>query len=845
MGELSLQGEWKATWADGLHGKSAHALSPVLDPRRYFTMHFPASIHSNLEDIGIVQDPKVGINSLQSRWVEEHYWILRREFSIPVEAVNQSPRLIIEILDGVAQISINGVVIGTHANSHRPAVFELDYFLKPGKNELVIRLESGLFKVADLPGGAYSLADETTLTKRHHLRQPQYQFGWDWNPRLVFFGIHGDMRIQWGDQPRIDQVSITNNLSDRMSSGEFIIDTHWFVPGEDGASLDLLINIDTKPVIEQKIELNPGHCSTRCNYVINSPNLWYPAGYGEQHLYLIEIVASQDGIIVDRWSGYSGIRKVEIIQNAHPVEGNFFHLVVNDVPIFCKGANWVPPEMSAFEVSTEKIEELVDLAIDQNFNMLRIWGGGIWAGHELLELCDQKGIMVWHDLLFACSKYPGDNPQFLLEVQKEIAWGFGEFSPHPSLVVWCGNNELEWGLWSWNYQDFGVTAPDYVLFHNIIPNLLAKIDPYRPYWPSSPYTGGEFEPNDPTRGDQHPWDVSIGDTESPEDIWKYRQFVDRFPNEGGVLGLSPLKSLSEFLPGESCYARSFAWEHHDNTVNFWKNRIGVTSLMIEDWFGVPVDELSLEQQVLASGLVQAEGLKEYIRNYRRRWPSSAAAVYWDYTDSWPSIHGWGTIDYYLRRKPSYYTVKRANRPIIVVLGLEKKAGENSDEHEIVVVVSNETEAASDVKLIAGKIKPTGDQEINVDKIISVSGRTCFEAARIEMDDENIAFAVIFDQEDQILDWDRMLLKKIKHFQLTLPRISVVKESRNGKHYARYSSDQWVWDVILDIDGEAGLSDNIFDLLPGIPYTIELKEGKEPFPVITTGNALLNEVKKML
>jgi len=841
MGEISLAGEWMVTWEDGLHGKTSHAVHPVEDEFRYISMNFPGSIHTNLEKLGIIEDPRIGINSLKARWVEEHFWILRKKFYIPEEAVNQSPRLIIEVLDGVGQVFVNGFSIGGHANSHRPVNFNLDFVLQPGLNEIVVLLESGLFKVAELPGRIYSISDETILTKRHHLRQPQYQFGWDWNPRLIFMGIHGDVSVQWGEIPRLDQVSVTTTVPQPLDTAYLTVKTNWFMPGEDSLPVELSLAIDDKIVFTEILLLAPGCSSEMITHRIQSPKLWFPRGYGDQILYHLELTASSNGTTVSRWVGNIGVRKVEIIQEPHPIEGKYFHIVVNNQPVFCKGANWVPPEMSAYEVSSQKIDDLVNLAINQNFNTLRIWGGGVWAGHELLELCDRHGIMVWHDLLFACSKYPADNPEFLKEVQTEITWGLQEYSYHPSLVVWCGNNELEWGLWSWNYKDFGITAPDYVLFHHIIPGLIQNIDPDRPYWPSSPYTGAENEPNDPTQGDQHPWRVSIIDPDTPEDVWQYRHFVDRFPNEGGVLGLSPYKSLQEFLGEGYLKFRSFSWEHHDNTINFMEKRIGVAYMMLIDWFGKSFDGIRLEDLVLASGLIQAEGLKEYIRNYRRRWPSSASAIYWDYVDSWPSVHGWGSLDYYLRKKPAFYAVRKANQDVIVVLGEEDTSGKGDDTARILIYVVNDSESNTEVLVKAGNFTPQGELKFLIETTVRVNSRASVKVATIERDEAKIAFAMVYDGNNQLIDWDRMLFHKVKHLHLEKPKIKIETRIRGGKSIARYSCDSWVWGVFLDVDGEAQIEENVFDLFPGIPFDIELDDGESPRPVIITGNEVTHNI----
>ena len=545
MTSISLAGTWDISWSDGLHGKMDHFLQSGFDTGRYIPGNFPGSIHSALISNGVIEDPRNGINSLKARWVEENFWILRRSFEIPAEAINTHPILHIEKIEGVAKIALNGVFVGEHVNAHRPLYLDLNGKLHPGNNEIVILLESGLFKVADLPGADYSTNSETILNKRHHLRHAQYEFGWDWNPRLIFIGLHGELEILWGDVLHLKQVLVLAEVSEDLQSAKVRLKPLFTVNSQKPVAVKLQIeSLDGLNASTDAI-LIAGESEGEVVLDIPQPKLWWPRGHGEPFLYPITLKAIYEDREIARWDGKIGLRRIEISEPPHPDAGRYFHLLVNGRPIFCKGANWVPPELSPYEVSTEKITHLIDLAESENFNMLRIWGGGVWADHEMLKLCDQRGILVWHDMLFACSKYPADRPDFLSEVEHEVSWGVREYSCHPSLVVWCGNNELEEGLWNWGYTQFGRTAPDYVLFHNIIPALMSHLDPTRPYRPSSPYTSPSENPTDPTTGDQHPWTVSLGSDGT--NFWAYRKRVDRFPNEGGVLGCAPLTSLKKFL----------------------------------------------------------------------------------------------------------------------------------------------------------------------------------------------------------------------------------------------------------------------------------------------------------
>jgi beta-mannosidase len=834
MTKINLAGDWNITWGDGAHGNMAHYLIPMDDQGRYMECKFPGSIQSGLVKAGIIDDPTIGINSLKARWVEEQFWILRKSFIVPAEATHQNAVLAIEVIDGVSKVAINGQTVGEHWNAHHPAHFNLSGVLQPGVNEIVVLLESGLFKVADLNGKDYSIAQDTLLNKRYHLRQAQYQFGWDWNPRLVFIGLHGRMEIEWGITPRLGSVAIIGDVAEDLNSAVISVKPIISWTGDNPADITLKLHSIDNLKNEKTVQVLPGENELEIGLEISQPRLWYPRGYGKPERYPLSLEVVSSGETVGKWEGQIGLRRVEISQPPHPEKGKYFHLRVNNQVVFCKGGNWVPPEMSAHEVDASRIEKLVDLAIEENMNMLRIWGGGVWAGHTLLNLCDQYGIMVWHDLLFACSKYPADQPAFYAEVEKEVTWGLREYSYHPSLMVWCGNNELEWGLWSWGYKDFGRVAPDFVLFHHLFPILAAKIAPQVPYWPSSPYSSETEFPNDPTRGDQHPWGVTLG--VDGVNFWAYRQYVDRFPNEGGVLGCVSVASMEKFINKKDLKMRSFAWEHHDNTVDYWKSVPGPAYDMVRTWLGKQADSMTLDEYAIASGLLQAEGLKEYINNFSRRFPSTTSAIYWDFNDSWPTVHGWTTFDYYLDRKLSFHPVRRAFSERLVVLADEGK--------EIGVYAVNQTPVNIRVTIESGYFSEKKSSFLDHPQQYDLAPHSSTRLKSLERDDKQIAFVLMKDSSGCEISRDRLLLRSYKEWEFTQPEIHTSVIQNSDRWYARYESSGWVWGVVLDPSGTKKVKDDVFDLFPGIPYDVLISENEQAPQVITTGNHLfLNRIQK--
>ena len=292
--------------------------------------------------------------------------------------------------------------------------------MKEGSNLLIVGIESGLFDVADKEGAAYSEPLNTILNKRQWLRKPQYQFSWDWNPNMINVGITGDVRLEWKETARLDQIVTYVKMNDDLSSAQLTIR-----PFIEGLASKSKLTVEATIVeTNQKVSVTDTLTKTlrpfELKMRVDKPKLWWPVGYGAQTLYTVKIEVKEEGKLIDSGSRRFGFRKIEVDRSAHPVEGNYFTVKVNNHKVFLKGGNWVPPDMIYSSVTRKRLEKLVDLAVAANFNILRIWGGGQFAGNDLLDLCDEKGLVVWHDFLFACTKYPGDNVEFYNSVKKKL-----------------------------------------------------------------------------------------------------------------------------------------------------------------------------------------------------------------------------------------------------------------------------------------------------------------------------------------------------------------------------------------------------------------------------------------
>lgn len=821
LSKLDLNGTWKARGFDFQHGIPEGYVVPGADERIFIDAQVPGDIHLDLRKVGLVGDPNIGLEAQNQRWVEEQIWVYRKAFIAPADALGKRAWLVFEALDLVADIYLNGEKIGSHANVFLPCRIDVSGKLKDGENTLAVRIESGLYSVAEKPSQDYNPAMDHKLHKRAWLRKPQCQFSWDWAPRLVNVGIPGPVRLEWTDSARIDALTVYPVLSDDMKSAQ--IEVRAFVESVKAEPIKAVIRVrvpEADQVVEKTVELPAGVSRQDVTVEIPNPKLWWPRPHGDQPLYTVQCEIEIAGTVVDSGQRRTGIRSVRINQNPHPVTGRYFIIEINGKPIFAKGGNWVPPDTIYAGIEADRWRKLVDLAVDANFNCLRIWGGGLYADHALLEACDEAGVMVWHDFIFACSKYPGDDPEFLGNVRKEIEYQVRDLSPYPSLVVWCGNNELEWAAWEWGY-DRDHAHPDYALYHMEIPRIITREDPSRPYWPSSPYSLDYGVPNDHTTGDQHPWNVSL--QEEGTNLWWYRTDVSRFPNEGGVLGATGMATLRQALGADQLRVFSPAWEFHDNACNYG-GAVGVCYKLLEDWLGLKPDDIPFEDYVFLSGLLQCEGLSEYINNYRRRMYSTASAIFWMYNDTWPQSHGWTIVDYYLRRKLAYHPVRRAFAPVTVVPAVEGD--------KILIFGINDTEKPWRGEVRLGLFKLAGGLPIDQAGLVTLPPNESTLIAHIPLSklerlgfENGGAFALLIENGMTVAQ-NRLFLARFKDLRWADSEIRV---ERRGEKVV-FSCDAFAWGVCLDPDCDSPVSDDLFDLLPGIDYEIDWPSDK-PLPEV--------------
>jgi beta-mannosidase len=818
--QINLDGVWQLRWSDGERGDRLKSLNDgTADPERAWGAKVPGTVHEALLDHGVIAEPNEGSNVLACRWVEEMTWFYRRSFRAPELARGERAWLVFETLDLAAVIHLNGVEVGRHSNAFYPCRIDVTDHLDAGKNVLVVQIESGLLHASNRSAAGYGVHASHELTRRPWLRKTQSEHSWDWAPRLLNVGIAGHVRLEIAAGARWDGGVVLAQVSDDLANAT--VTARVFVEGLAARSRQTTLTVAVAGV-ERTVSavIKPGANTFEVSVVMERPRLWWPVGHGSQPRYTVKAVLAGVGEMTRR----IGLRHVRINQASHPESGHYFIVEINHKPIFCKGGNLVPADLISSRVDRGRYETLVDRALESHFNLLRVWGGGLYEPDMFYDLCDARGILVWQEFVFACAKYPTTDADFLADIKREATYQIRRLAHHPSLVVWCGNNEMELGNHEWGYEK-GVAHPDHALFHMVLPGLLQREDGTRYYQPSSPYSPDHAKPNADDRGDQHPWSIGFGDN----DFRKYRDMICRFPNEGGILGPTALPTVRTALAGGPEKPGTFAWELHDNSVSYWGfDQPYSPDRMIAQWTGKRLGELSLPDYVYWGGLVQGAGLAEYIRNFRRRMFDSASAIFWMFNDVWPCVRSWTTVDYALRRTPAFWPVRRAMAPVTVVVTRESDA--------VRVYGVNEGQSVT-ATLRFGLLALSGSYPLDETRTVDLPANASTQLAEFDARrwdrlgvKTHLAFALLGIDGREVAR-DTLMLPLFREMKWPAARVDV--SVSGGK--AVFTSRTFAWRVCIDLDGERPLDDNFFDVYPGIPTVLEWPETLGVPRILKLGN----------
>jgi len=672
--EINLNNTWKlrpeAMWVD-------HNLAPQVLRKTdgWMITSLPCDVHVPLIQNGIIPEPLEGDNFQHCRWVEEMSWWFMKPFDIE-EDFTAYDRVILEIegLEAEADILLNGILIGHQRGPFYPFEKNVKDWLVKGSNILVVRLTTGLehfseeniaaYKRGDSFWGLKDLKGDISEGRRAFIRRPQYVTVWDHVPRLATCGIMGSCILDFKKNVSIRSVyPFTKSISGSTAQVGISVEVenpNPYATIDADVRVDLIVEGSTIITFHQNLLLVSGRNFVQFDAALENAHLWWPNGMGEQHLYQVKACADAEGMHVEAKEVVFGVRTVRINMDKLSEGGRLFALEVNGVRTFCKGGDWVPADSIYSRVSPQKYETLLREAANANFTMLRIWGGGIYEADLFYELCDRLGILLWHDFMFSCVVYPDDQEWFRQEVTNEIEYQVKRLRSHASLALWCGNNESTWFFKvKWLDPNKVPYLGGDAIFNYLIPNIIHYACPQISYWTCSPYGGAD--PNSGEYGDKHVWrewfmNENVNTRISLEEFDKVHA---RFVSEYGYVGPTCHESLEQYHGSQPVEIGSPIWKMH---TNFFEKDTTLPAIR-KHYTEKP--DLALEEYLLYGGLCQgvAHGYSlDSMRFDQNCWGS----LIWDYNDSWGE-QGWSLIDYYTRRKITYYFVKRAFAPIHLIL----------------------------------------------------------------------------------------------------------------------------------------------------------------------------------
>jgi len=618
----------------------------------------------------LIPDPFIDTNELATQWVNEADWTYRSTFPSPGKSAGRCV-LVFDGLQTVCDVYLNDKHVLFSDNVHLQHRIDVTDMLKSKGNVLELKFRAALpyaFKERERMGWKKSPSDDRMMGThaRLYLRMPQYAAGWDWGPCCIGAGPWKPVYLECYDT-RIADVHVRCEVQEDLKKAVILVDAEFEGSRQQSATAVItLTHPDGRTQSIMDVQVKDVVAQSTIN--IDQPELWYPHTHGKQPLYQIEV--KLDSHTVHK---HIGLKRLELLQR--PLkhhEGTSFTFVVNNMPIFIGGADWIPDDFFNPRTTPERLRSLLGMMRQGHQNMVRVWGGGFYESTEFYEICDELGLMVWQDCCFACGNYP-DHPDFIANVQKEIEQNIRRIRHHASLAIIAGNNEdyqiAEGEDWGYDIDDddpehWTKTAfPARKIYEIVLPDMMSRLVPYVPYWRSSPYGGSSTR--DSTVGDVHIWDVWHGPMHPYQ---MYKDFTARFVSEFGFESPPDMRTIKAMLTRpEDRQSQSLAFDAHDKGPG---NRRRFTMYMGEN-FRFRMDPL--EDYVYCARLLQADAIGFAYNAWRRefRGPGEevcSGVLVWQLNDSWPGT-SWAMIDYTLRPKPLYYVVKRALQPVTV--GMER------------------------------------------------------------------------------------------------------------------------------------------------------------------------------
>lgn len=747
-----------------------------------YSTKIPSSIYKDLFSHGIIENPLLYDNESKVEWVSSRDWTYSCLFDLEPDFLNKKKiELQFESLDTYTQIVLNGKIIGHSSNMFLPINIDVTKILQ-SKNELKIHF----FSIENIYEKIWKKPFEIELPfihKSQH-RKAQVQFGWDFASKLLTCGISGKVSIVAFEQIQIKDIAIiTNSIETHRAFLQCIIQYE--------SNEDEIIDIEFLNKKYRK-EFFKNANEIRFDFEIDSPKLWWCNGFGVPHLYKEQIKIHGEDYNIQ-----FGVRTIELVQHKETNETTGFHFSLNNNYVFAKGANYVPLNIDIQNIKNETIDKLLKSCVEANFNMIRVWGGGIYCSDYFYEKCDEYGIMIWHDFMFACAMYPYAQ-SFLESVRNEAIYQVNRLRKYACIALWCGNNEIDeaWHNWAWQikylpHQRKEIWNGYLQLFHEILPEIVHNYHPNINYYPSSPKYS-RFDNRSLKEGDSHYWGV-WHDEELFEKFWTE---VPRFMSEFGFQSFPNKRTLQDFTKASQIDINDTILLHHQ------KNNDGnnIIKRYINHYYPKPKNENAI---FYLSQILQAEGISEGIKAHIANLPYCSGSLYWQLNDCWPAV-SWSSIDFYGDWKALHYYSKKYFAPIVAI----SQILQNEIEFSIVNTSSNTVR----IQVKIDTYNYWNREKVILNKVITVESNSTkklelFDIKSLQKE-ENFISIQLFEHEKLIFE-DVILLKRKK--ELCIPKANFSFNIIENKLIIQ--SKTLMIGVCITSEQQINISDNYFTILP--------------------------------
>ncbi|WP_026666544.1 beta-mannosidase [Butyrivibrio sp. AE2005] len=789
-------------------------LKRVSDGSSYRT-EVPGSVLYTLQDNGVIPDPFVADNEKFALKMMEEDFEYEAKFDIDHALMTSLKKeLVFEGIDTVGEVYLNGSKILCACNMHRTYRIDITDFLKEKDNELKVCIRSALKYIKDAYEKSECDGTEDAMEGFVHIRKAHYMFGWDWGPRIPDAGLFRPVYILGINTARIENVRVHQRHSGGKAGLRIFIDRE--VYGDDkGISCDVIL---TDP---QGKELKYENYRSGDEIVVEDPLLWWPSGFGEQNLYNLDIKLKLGNTELDSLTKRIGLRTLTITKKKDEWGESFAHCI-NGFDVFAFGADYIPEDNYLTRMTPERTRKLLEDCKLANFNSIRVWGGGFFPDDAFYDICDELGIMVWQDMMFACGVYDLTE-EFEENIRLEIKDNLRRIADHACLALICGNNEMEMfvknGVWVKTHKQ----KADYIkMYEYLFPKWVKEYAPDAVYWPSSPSSGGSFDdPNDFDRGDVHFWQV----WHDGKPFTEYRKYFFRYLSEFGFQALPSKKTLETVMTSEEDFNLfSYNMEKHQ------RNKSANSKIMqyMQATFKYPTD---FDILIYASQLLSGEAIRYGVEHFRRNRGRCMGTLYWQLNDCWPVI-SWASVDYYGRWKALHYYAKRFFAPVLlsceetstVSEGIEINSENSSFIPAIKLNISNET-MTERKHTVEWKLRDAFGKEIDgkgleidtsgtVDVTVSpLSSKWVTEQSFPEIDIYSCYVSFKAIEEGEVVSEGTALFVPAKYFRFEDPGLTVRMISENE---IEISAKAFAKNIeIRNENDDLVLSDNFFDMNPGV------------------------------